>query len=80
MTIKGKAQHVPGFILVYVDGEPDAIYTIGTGTGGSVWARIKVGERASQGGMLTQELYDKWKSEATIPEASYTLTEEGDQV
>lgn len=39
------------------------IYTIARNTGN--WGSVAVGERMAMGGVLTQELYDKWCSECT---------------
>ncbi len=62
IEIRGKYEETVGFILVYAD---DALYTISKDEPTTNWARIKVGDRGSYGGMLTKELYEKWRSECT---------------
>lgn len=80
IVIRGKAEEVPGFINVYVDGEgdaPDTVYTIAKGKAGRIWGALSVGEPAPMGGILDQQTYDRWKAEATIEETVYTLVEKG---
>ena len=58
--IKGKYESDNNFINVYTG---DTMYTIARNS--SDWGCIKVGDRTATGEILTQETFNKWKSECT---------------
>lgn len=58
MTITGKYKKDENFTTVYVD---NRIYTIARNTG--EYGVAAVGGHAATGGVITQELYDRWSSE-----------------
>lgn len=59
--IRGKYEEDSNFILVYAD---DYLYTIPKNRPAD-WARIKVGDKGSYGGMLTADLYEAWRAACT---------------
>lgn len=58
MTVIGKFKKDENFTTVYAD---NRIYTIARNTG--EYGVAAVGDRAATGGVITQELYDRWSSE-----------------
>lgn len=58
MTITGKYKKDDNFTTLYAG---NRIYTIARNTG--EYGVAAVGDRAAVGGVITQELYDRWSSE-----------------
>jgi hypothetical protein len=61
MKITGKYERDDNFTTVY---SGNVMYTIARATG--EWGSCKVGQLASCGKVLTQELYDKWESQCEL--------------
>ena len=57
MTITGLYKSDSNFITVYSD---NRIYTIAKNS--DEWGCVAVGEQTASGHILSQEIYDKWKS------------------
>lgn len=58
MLIKGKYKHDSNFTEIYTE---DTLYTIARNTG--EWNSVKVGDRMANGRILTEEIFNAWKSE-----------------
>lgn len=57
MKVFGRYETDTNFTTVYCD---NTIYTIARSTGD--WSCVGVGQRTATGHILTQEVYDEWKS------------------
>lgn len=60
MKIKGKFRKDSNFTTVFAE---NAIYTIARNSGD--WGCVKAGGCLAVGGVLTQEIYNKWESKCT---------------
>ena len=60
MTIHGKYNTDSNFTTVFSE---NAIYTIAHNSGD--WGCVKVGKCLAVGGVLTQDIYNKWEAECT---------------
>ena len=69
MLIKGRYEQDQNFTTVYTE---DTMYHIARNTGS--WSSRKVGEELAFSGILTPELFAKWKAECT-EEGTFNLSE-----